>query len=148
MASGIIDRKKSNKRKGEMGKSIDRREEGRKDKDERRKSPRVKDKGIEIQLKGEGFGVITQSLDVSASGVYCKITSSVPLMTRLEIVLALPGEEKGAPPIILHIEGVVVREHPVVRDGKTEHYDVAIFFNFLRAGDREKLVDYIDRRLQ
>jgi len=41
----------------------------------------------------------------------------------------------------LEIEGIVVREHPVVEDGVVQHYDVAIFFNSLtRAGER-----YIDK---
>ncbi|MBU0570756.1 MAG: PilZ domain-containing protein [Candidatus Omnitrophica bacterium] len=130
-----------------MGKRIDRRKESRKDSAERRKFPRIEDKGIEVQLKGEGFGIITQSLDVSASGVYCKITNPIPLMTRLDIVLALPGKKAGSAPLLLHIEGVVVREHPVVKDGKTVHYDVAIFFNFLKPGDREKLITYINHQL-
>jgi len=130
-----------------MGKRIDRRKESRKDESERRKFPRVKDKGIDIQLKGDGFGVITKSLDVSASGVYCKTTDAIPLMTRLDIVLALPGGESGPSPILLHIEGVVVRQHPVIRDGKIAHYDVAIFFNFFRPDDREKLAAYINNKL-
>ena len=143
----MIGREKSNKKVDKMGKSIDRRNESRKDSAERRKFPRIKDKGIEIQLKGEGFGVITQSLDVSASGVYCKITDPIPLMTRVDIVLALPGKKKGASLVILHIEGVVVREHPVVKDGKIVHYDVAIFFNFLKPGDRERLITYINHQI-
>ena len=130
-----------------MGKNIDRRKENRKEGQDRRKFPRIKDKGIEVQLKGKGFGVITQSLDVSASGVYCKITNSIPLMTRLDIALALPGKKKGSAPALLHIEGVVVREHPVVKDGKIVHYDVAIFFNFLKPSDRVKLITYINHQI-
>ena len=131
-----------------MGTISDRRKKVRTEDVERRKFPRIKDKGISIQLKGEGFGVITQSLDVSASGVYCKITEPIPLMTRLEIVLAIPGKRDPSVPTLLHIEGVVVREHPVIKNGKTEHYDVAIFFNFLTPKDREKLVNYINSRIK
>jgi len=131
-----------------MGKISDRRKSTREETNERRKFPRIKDKGISVQLKGEGFGVITQSLDVSASGIYCKVTEAIPLMTRLEIVLALPSKRKSSVATLLHIEGVVVREHPVVREGKIEHYDVAIFFNFLSQKDRERLIKYIDGKIE
>jgi c-di-GMP-binding flagellar brake protein YcgR len=113
--------------------------------EERRRFPRIKDKGISIQIKAEGFKAITQSLDVSASGIYCKITERIPLMTRLEIVLALPEENKESPTII-NVEGIVVREHPVIKDGRAEHYDVAIYFNSLTPRERDTLVRYINGR--
>jgi len=115
---------------------------------ERRRYPRIKDKDISIQLMGEGFDVITQSLDVSANGIYCKIKKPIPLMTRLQIVLALPNKSKSARPTILTIEGIVVREHPVKREGHIEHYDVAIFFNSLMPQERETLVNYISKKQQ
>jgi PilZ domain-containing protein len=114
--------------------------------EERRKFPRIKDKDISIQIRSEGFQTITQSLDVSASGIYCKMTERIPLMTRLEIVLALPNKKKDAPPILMHIEGVVVREHPVLHEGRVAHYDVAIFFNNLMPKERDKLSSYIKSR--
>ena len=112
-------------------------------KNERRKFPRIKDKDISIQIRSEDFHTITQSLDVSASGIYCKVTERIPLMTRLAIVLALPGKNKDSSQILMNVEGVVVREHPVVRDGEVVHHDVAIFFNNLTPSEREKLSKYI-----
>ena len=112
-------------------------------KTERRKHPRIKDKNISVKLKGEGFEAITQSLDVSASGIYCKVTERIPLMTRLEIVLSLPNEKNPSSPTVLDVEGVVVREHPVLKGGRAEHYDVAIFFHSLLPKEREKLARYI-----
>jgi len=113
---------------------------------ERRKFPRIKDKDISIQIKSDDFHAITQSLDVSASGIYCKVKERIPVMTRLEIVLALPNKENPSSPILMNIEGIVVREHPVVKDGKVEHYDLAIFFNSIHPREREKLVHYISQR--
>jgi len=115
-------------------------------KDDRRKKARIKDKGIAIQLKTDGLGIITQSLDVSASGIYCKVKEHIPVMTKLKIVLALPGKESSPAPVLLDIEGVVVREHPVIRDGKVQHHDVAIFFNNLTPKDRDRLVRYISKK--
>ncbi len=113
---------------------------------ERRKFPRIKDKDISVQLSGGGFQTISQSLDVSASGIYCKVDRRVPLMTRVEIELSLPGKTKTAARKNLSVEGVVVREHPVKKEGRVQYYDVAIFFSALTPKERKLLVDYIEKR--
>ncbi len=113
---------------------------------ERRRFPRIKDENISVQLSGEGFDTITQSLDVSASGIYCKTDRHIPVMTRVQVVLSLPGKTKTSIPTTMNIDGVVVREHPVKKDGRVQHYDVAIFFNTLLPREREKLVQYINKR--
>ena len=73
---------------------------------ERRRYPRIKDKDIGVKLSGEGFDTISQSLDVSASGIYCKVKERIPMMTRLQIVLSLPGKSKSSSRK-MDIEGVV-----------------------------------------
>lgn len=113
---------------------------------ERRKYPRIQDKDISVQLSGSGFTAITKSLDVSASGIYCKVKERIPLMTKLQIILSLPNKNKPEAPAVLNIEGVVVREHPVIKDGHVEHYDVAIFFHMLSEKEREKLIKYVNRQ--
>lgn len=113
-------------------------------KEERRKYPRIKDKEISVKLSGEGFEAITKSLNISASGIYCKLTSRLPLMSRVEIHISLPKKIKSASPVTLDIDGVVVREEPFIKDGRVVHYDVAIFFDSLSPIDREKLIRYID----
>jgi len=115
-------------------------------KKERRRHPRIKDKGISIKLSGEGFNTITQSLDVSASGIYCKVDRHVPVMTRVQVVLSLPGRNKASGPAVLNVDGVVVREHAVKKDGKVEYYDIAIFFDSLKPGERETLSRYIESK--
>ncbi len=113
---------------------------------ERRRYPRIKDKDISLKLAGDGFDTISQSLDVSASGVYCKVDRRIPLMTRVQVVLSLPGRTKTSSPTTMDIDGVVVREHPVKKNGRVQYYDVAIFFNTLLPKEREKLVQYINRK--
>ncbi|MDP8299522.1 MAG: PilZ domain-containing protein [Candidatus Tantalella remota] len=112
---------------------------------ERRKHPRIKDPNISIQLSGDGFNTISQSLDVSASGVYCKVAEHIPLMTIVQVVLSLPGR-KGAAPKTMNLDGVVVREHSVKKNGRIQHYDIAIFFNTLMPKERRALVKYIGER--
>jgi len=116
-------------------------------KTERRKHPRIKDKNIAIKLSGQGVSAITQSLDVSASGVYCKVDHEIPLMTKVQVVLSLPGDPKNSSST-MDIEGVVVREHPVMIDGKVDHYDVAIFFHDLLPKEKKKLMKYIGGRTE
>lgn len=112
---------------------------------ERRKYPRVQDKNISIKFAGDGFDTITQSLDVSASGIYCKVNKRIPLMTRVQLVLVLPAKG-GSGATNLQVDGVVVREHPVIKDGTVQHYDVAIFFDSLMPKERKILSDYIATR--
>ncbi|MBD3425950.1 MAG: hypothetical protein GF409_01810 [Candidatus Omnitrophica bacterium] len=115
-------------------------------KTERRKYPRVKDKDISIKLSGDGFNAITQSLDVSASGVYCKVAEKIPVMTKVQVVLTIPGKNRSSRSLNMNIDGVVVREHPVMKDGRVEHYDVAIFFSSLLPKERDILVKYIESK--
>ncbi|MBU1894564.1 MAG: hypothetical protein KJ983_01945, partial [Candidatus Omnitrophica bacterium] len=91
---------------------------------------------------------ITQSLDVSASGIYCKVDRKIPLMTRVEVLLSIPGNNKSNSSSTMTIEGVVVREHPVKKDGVVQHYDIAIFFNTLLPKERRRLMQYINRKLK
>ena len=115
---------------------------------ERRKHPRIKDSNISVKLSGDGINAITQSLDVSASGIYCKVNEHIPVMTRVQIALSVPSKKKSSPSTAMNIEGVVVREHAVKKDGKVQHYDVAIFFNALMPKERRALVRYINERSQ
>ncbi len=112
---------------------------------ERRRYPRIKDKDVAIKLSGDGFNTITQSLDISASGIYCKVDRPIPLMTRLQLLLTLPGRG-GKASITMNVDGVVVREHPVMKDDEVQYYDLAIFFNTLLPKERKKIVQYIEQR--
>ena len=113
---------------------------------ERRKHPRIKDKNISVKLSGEGFHTITQSLDVSASGIYCKVDRKIPLMTQIQLVLSIPS--KGKSSTTLNVDGVVVREHPVMVDGRVDYYDIAIFFNMLSQKEKQILVTYIENKAE
>ncbi len=120
-------------------------------KQENRKYPRVKDEGISLKVKSGDIDIITKSLDISASGVYCKVEKEVPLMSRIKVMLVLPKNcvdktldtERS---FKIDTDGVVVREHPVIIRGKIAHYDVAIFFDNISAKDRELLLEYTKRK--
>ena len=107
---------------------------------ERRSFPRLHDEGLSVKLNAGDFDIITHTQDISASGLYCKVSKPIPIMSRVSLSLML---SENTP---LDIEGVVVREHPVVIDGVTKHYDIAIFFDSLSEKNKEDIQSYISRK--
>ena len=71
-------------------------------------------------------------------------------MSRIKVFLVLPKSKKDIPDeprtAKLETDGVVVREHPVILNGKIDHYDVAIFFDNISVKDREIIRDYINTK--
>jgi hypothetical protein len=110
---------------------------------ERRKSPRIQDETLSLELKLDGFDSITHTLNISPSGVYCKVDKELPLMSRVKVMLMVPDASNIKN---IEVSGIVVREHPVVVDGVTKHYDVAIFFDDLSLKDKDVIADYIARK--
>ena len=114
---------------------------------ERRRSPRIKIEGLSFKLQAGDFDAVTHTLNISSSGLYCKVDRELPLMSRVNLVLMIPGsssntvESEG-----VEVEGVVVRAHPVIIDGKVKHYDVAIFFNSMEPKVKELIAGYIARK--
>lgn len=115
---------------------------------ERRKFPRVKDDLLSLKVKLGDFDAIAHTLDISASGLYCKIDKEIPLMSRVRLILMIPDLSKEPQELkSLEVDGVVVRGHPVIIDGQTKHYDVAIFFEDLSPKHREIISNYIARKV-
>ena len=97
-----------------------------------------------LRLNSGDFDTVTHTLDISASGIYCKINREIPIMSRVRIKLMVPDSvkpDKGTRE--LDVDGVIVREHPVIIDGVIRHYDAAIFFDNLSEKSREIIQDYI-----
>ena len=111
---------------------------------ERRMFPRLRDEGLSLKLKSDDFDTVTHTLDISASGIYCKIDREIPLMSRVKIKLMVPESDKALKE--LDVDGVIVREHPVIIDGVIKHYDAAIFFDSLSAREREIIQNYISSK--
>lgn len=112
--------------------------------EERRKLPRIKDESLSLKL--DGFDSITHTLNISPSGVYCKIDKELPLMSRVKLALMIPDPLKEGGMQNIEVNGVVVREHPVTVDGVTKHYDVAIFFEDLPPEGKDAISSYIARK--
>jgi hypothetical protein len=112
---------------------------------ERRHAQRIEDHDLSLKL--DGFDSITHTLNISLSGVYCKVDKELPLMSRVKLMLMVPDASKdGTKTRNLEVTGIVVREHPVIIDGAIKHYDMAIFFDNLSDSDRETISAYISRK--
>ena len=111
---------------------------------ERRTFPRIHDEQLSLKLETGDFDIITHTLNVSASGIYCKIDKEIPIMSRVRIKLMVPDALKSDKATKeLDVDGVIVREHPVIIDGVIKHYDAAIFFDNLSPKNREVIQNYI-----
>ena len=114
---------------------------------ERRKAPRIEDEALSLEVKGGNLDIMTHTLNVSASGIYCKVEKEIPLMSRLQLMLMIPEAAKEGKPLTkMEVDGVVVRQHPVIIDGRIKHYDIAIFFENLSPKNRETISSYIARK--
>ena len=113
---------------------------------ERRRAPRIKIEELSLKLRAGDFDAVTHTLNLSASGLYCKVDRELPLMSRIKLMLMIPGASKDTESKKLEVEGVVVRAHPVIIDGKVKHYDVAIFFDNIEPKAKELITGYIARK--
>ena len=109
--------------------------------EERRSFPRLEDDTLSLKL--DGFDSITHTLNISPSGVYCKVDKELPLMSRVKLMLMVP-DRTGVKN--LEVGGIVVREHPVMVDGIVKHYDIAVFFEDLLPKDKEIIASYISAK--
>lgn len=114
---------------------------------ERRHTPRIEDEGLFVKLHIGDFDAVTHTLNLSTSGIYCKVEREIPLMSRVRLMLEIPDQSKADRPLTsLEVDGVVVREHPVIINDEIRHYDVAIFFDNLSPKDTEIISGYISRK--
>lgn len=105
---------------------------------ERRQYPRI-ETSIQMNLKADKCNVSAETINLSLSGVCCRVNRSIDVMTCLEIVLMLPHE--GAPDDMMYVEC----EGIVVRDEKSANgHHIAIFFNEIESNEKRKLSAYID----
>lgn len=110
---------------------------------ERRKNIRVS-KHIPLKLADTAFDVITETVDISSSGAYCRVTRNLPLMSKIEVVLLVPGKESESLTKKIRCKGVIVRTEPaILKDADRAHYNIAIFFTDISKRDQRIVEDYV-----
>ena len=114
--------------------------------EERRKHYRKKSQ-LPLKIADKTFDVITETVDVSSSGIYCRVTRLLPLMSKIEVVLLVPPKNgsKSKQAKKIRCKGVVVRTEPIIlKDADKAHYNTAIFFTDISAKNQKALEAYVE----
>ncbi len=113
-------------------------------KTERRKHPRLRSI-IPLKISKRGLDVITETRNLSCSGVYCRVNKPIPVMSKIGITLLLPIQSNNR--VLtkkIKCSGVVVRSEPlIVEEADTAWQNIAIFFTDLSKKDKDKIAQYI-----
>lgn len=106
---------------------------------ERRKYPRIV-KSMDLKLETEDDAVVAEVINLSASGVLCKVNVNLIPTTNVGIVLPLAyndGKTESA-----ECFGAVVRTEEIEAD-KVWH--TAIFFNDIQDIERDKIIRFVEK---
>lgn len=112
--------------------------------EERRKHQRAK-RQLPLKIADKTFDIITETVDISSAGIYCRITRLLPLMSKTDVVLLVPAKGNGKQTRKIRCKGVVVRSEPIIlKDAEKAHYNVAIFFTDISKRDQKILESHVD----
>jgi len=100
---------------------------------ERRRQSRV-EKEVLFKLSEQDIStprdlITTQSINISLTGAYCRVTRFIPVFTKVQVLFELPSdrEKSHEEETFLACEGTVVRTEVEMEESKKE-YKIAIFF--------------------
>ena len=112
---------------------------------ERRKHPR-RETVLSLKISKRGLDVITETRNISCSGVYCRVDKPLPIMAKIGITLLLPIQNRRnrVNTEKIRCNGVVVRSEPaIVKEADTACQNVAIFFTDLSKKYKDKITQYV-----
>jgi hypothetical protein len=112
---------------------------------ERRQHPRV-EKNVPLKISTAEVDLVTETKNLSRTGVYCRVNKFIEPMTKLKIHLLLPVK-RGTKTTTKKItcSGVIVRTETITPNSE---YSVAIYFNDLPSRDADSITDYINTFLK
>ena len=114
---------------------------------EKRRYPRIA-KSLPIKLSDAEYDIVTDTKNVSANGAFCAVSKSLPVMTKLSIVILIPVKRNKTKTVRkINCSGVVVRGEHVKDNGKFP-YSIGIYFNEIKVKDRKALLSYINSHLK
>lgn len=115
---------------------------------ERRVYPRF-DGILPIKLSDNSADILTQTKNISGSGVYCCINHHLPIMTKLSIVLLIPFKSKSSKNVKkICCNGTIVRSEYIKETSGSPKYFVGIFFNEIKDKDRKTILSCIEKLQQ
>ncbi len=112
---------------------------------ERRRDPRLGN-NIPIRISQDGGDMVTETANISRSGLYCKVNRYIEPMTKLRVCLLLPLRKNGKDVTKqIMAQGVVVRAEQIQQ---TEDHHIAIFFSEIAQRDAESIADYVSSYME
>lgn len=112
---------------------------------ERRKDPRLGN-NIPIRISQTDGDMVTETANISRSGLYCKVNRYIEPMTKLKVCLLLPLRKNGKDVTKqIMAQGVVVRAEQIAQ---TDDHNIAIFFSEIAQRDAESIADYVSSYLE
>lgn len=110
---------------------------------ERRRAPRAP-ADLAFHIATKGAPEPARLRDISTLGLSCETRSRIPEMTTLKVDLELPGGTGKKLPVAA--EGVVVRCARLAA-GKSDGYEVAIYFTRMEGQHRDAIGSYVTQKL-
>lgn len=111
---------------------------------ERRLHPRI-DHKLPVKIAVNGYDFVTTTQNISCLGACCQVDKYIPPFTRILIKMTIPNidnlTDKEALTYV-DCKGVIVR----TEDKKGGGFNIAIFFNHIRQGERQKISQLISRQ--
>jgi hypothetical protein len=113
---------------------------------ERRRGRRVEARlQIELQLEPGSTTHASDTINISANGVYFRSPRFVAPLTKLGMRLMLPIDDKTDQAV--DCQGIVVRCIPEEPAADVEHYEIACYFTDPTPEFRARLGEYVTRHL-
>jgi hypothetical protein len=116
---------------------------------ERRRAPRA-DAKLSMRVDHgprDGAQIVTESQNISASGIYCQCTEYFPPASKVALTIVLPKlPGMKTPKELIKVEGIVVRCEQGGSKKADRHYDLACMFNDLDTTLRRRLEDFVTWR--
>jgi c-di-GMP-binding flagellar brake protein YcgR len=118
---------------------------------ERRTSPRA-DARLSMRLEGEDDGgaraqVVTESQNISCSGVYCYSSHFLAPLSKVGLTIVLPQmPDRGARQELVKCEGIVVRCDATQSKSPVRQFELACMFHDLDAAQRERIEAFVTWR--
>ena len=110
---------------------------------ERRRAVRISEE-LPFVIGHAGFEVEAITINLSLSGVMCRVDREISMMTQLAVALTLPSEAARSRGKTIRMKGVVVRKE---KDLIPDKWLLAVYFADIKTEDRDALETYIQRRL-
>ena len=117
---------------------------------ERRQELRV-DARLSMRVEGAHDGsqaqVVTESQNISASGVYCLSSHFLPPLSKVQLTIVLPKiPGTSRPQELIKCDGIVVRCETAAGRRPDVRYQLACMFAVLEAGQRERIEEFVTWR--